>query len=700
MALSYCTIIFIFIQSSIIIVNSSPVVQIKVKRSNICDNVKCLPGYQCCEEGRDACGGNECEQCIDGTFSSGEVGGICQNCHHCLHGENKIEECTREKDTVCECPYGKYITSSRVCLSCEKCGEEDCKKVCNVTTTPKPPARTTTQKTTIPAETTEHPTDPEKKSSPWKNIYLLPILLFLLIIGIIVLCCKFNEKFRKFLENLFPGYSFGIIHKKFAEGDNKIQDEKSDITLVNMAGGEDSVPSDEKKSQETMSASCKNDVDKPKAIEEQEPLMKSDDVFVKKGSGNLGKSAALKKRFPRRRSSTSSLPDVPENRQLSVVLRKWCYQDRARVEPEHVSEISKHIGKEVARIGFMLGLTNGEVETIEHNHKSDLSRQNLVVLQIWLEKRGVSATKSVLARALNSIGRPELALKHLWTDQEWKQGMQAVNKESTFWKRRKSRELVIKLDSDYFDGKDWEMQSTWQGIWEIMLENDFGNFRQLKLACGAVELQQPPLEGAESCPYFKGNLCLDQNAEQLIDSEFIHLKPVCVSDGVNCLFSAASVIYYGSEDNFLELKLRTVIELAYHKDHYMRQKALIKCIKAEYALTKLEENDVLTKPKDVEANFENSIRQTLSEQNLFSLQGNSIQLFGLASVLNCNIQSVFPTMGASETSPLNVLITPRKEQENPATVFIMWSRHTPLPEDGQFVPNHFVPLLQEPPTIN
>ncbi|XP_071959969.1 uncharacterized protein [Antedon mediterranea] len=419
-------------------------------------------------------------------------------------------------------------------------------------------------------------------------------------------------------------------------------------------------------------------------------LMNTNGSSIHQTNGSSSKGV---KKVRRRRSSTSSLPDVSEDAPLSGDLPEWCKHDNTMVKCEDISDISRHIGKEVTRIGVILGLTTGEVETIEHDHKFDISRQNLVVLQEWKRMKGVHATKGVLAHALYKIGRGELAKKYLWPEQEWDQGILIT---TTFWGTRKSQELEIN-DSGYFRNKDWTVQRTWQGIWNIMLENNFGSFRQLKLACGTVELQQPHLKCIQRCPLFQTSIHgLDRNAlglSPIYYSSFKYLFPVSVSHGVNCLFSAASVIYYGSEDNFLELKIRTVVELAYHKDYYLNQETLINCMEAEYALTKLEEKDTSFKSTDIEARFENLVRKTLIKQNVFSLQGNSMHLFGLASVFNCNIQSVYPTIGASQPSPLNVLITPRKKIENPATVFIMWSRHTPKAEYEHFIPNHFVPLF-------
>ncbi|XP_071961266.1 uncharacterized protein [Antedon mediterranea] len=714
----------------------------------------------------------------NGTFSSGEVGEYCENCHNCLHGEDKIKDCTREKDTVCECPYGKYITSFSTCVPCDECNEKDCKIVCN-TTTPKStatplkqsttPARTivmttpsqkTTTSTSIPPTTNN-----QEEGSSWKDIYLVPIIsssvFVIFVIGGLCICarrslCCWTRESREFWRNYCPwcckttgieGGNEGIAvsqgNKKSTmcnilagccitvqqtgagdnagkqnESDNVERNKKTTATAniqlkhVKIKGssvhihGTSATGNDNVQNTTTPAQGAGDCVSTDSVFEEEndktegtdnpekKPLMNPNGSSVKQtnGSSRKGKRSLMSQRL-----SISSLPDLPEDGPLS--LPSWCYQDNARVQKEHILNIAPHIGKEVTRMGLKLNFTNGEMETIEHKHDSDLLKQNLVVLQQWVEKTGVHAKKGVLAQALDDVGKAEFAMKHLWSDQEWKQGMSKITKKPTFWGRRKSQELEVKLDSGYFRGKDWTKQSTWQGIWDIMLENDYGSFRQLKLACGTVELQQPRLDGVQRCPYFNpSSHSLDQDSVPRMNSQCENRKPVSVPHGVNCLFSAASIIYSGSEDHFLELKLRTVIELTYHKDYYLNQETLIHCIKAEYALSP-EENIKLTKPKHIEAHFESLVRKTLGNQSDFSLLGNSIHLFGLASVLNCNIQSIYPTMRASQQSPLNVLITPRKKEiEDPTTVFIMWSRHTPLPEDGQFVPNHFVPLLQIPTT--
>ncbi|XP_071959970.1 uncharacterized protein [Antedon mediterranea] len=161
--------------------------------------------------------------------------------------------------------------------------------------------------------------------------------------------------------------------------------------------------------------------DRPAArteIPEQNVLMNPNGNSIQQTNGRSHKGV---KKVMRRRSSTSSLPDVSEDAPLSGDLPEWCKHDNTMVKCEDILDISRHIGKEVARIGVILGLTTGEVETIEHDHKFDLSRQNLVVLQEWKGQKGVHATKGVLAHALHKIGRGELAKKYLWPEQEWKQ---------------------------------------------------------------------------------------------------------------------------------------------------------------------------------------------------------------------------------------------------------------------------------------
>ncbi|XP_033123451.1 uncharacterized protein LOC117122087 isoform X2 [Anneissia japonica] len=436
---------------------------------------------------------------------------------------------------------------------------------------------------------------------------------------------------------------------------------------------------------------------------EAQPLLNQGRNDSASGS-NVQNGASVVKLGPppksRRRLSSSNLPPVPEDTEVqstaseTFVLPDWCFSDASRVTKDHISVLSRKIGSKGILVAGLLDLHKGEVENIEHNHKSDLVRQNYEILYLWLDKKGVVATKKILAKALVNVGIPQEAT-HLWPDRElYPVTPTTPQNESVFWKRRSSNDTNIKVDTSAFDKMDWTDRNTWYTITKQIRDNDYGGFQQLCFACGGVELKLPKYKRLKKFPNLSDNLHLkiDKYANTLMNSDLQTLTAIVVANNGNCLFSTASIIAFGSSNHCCQLRLRTFIELCYHKDYYLHQKSLMQCIKAEYSLTKMEDDNKLSYSA-IEGIYEGCVRDTLNENLPFSLHGNSIQLFGLASVLGCNIQTVYPT---NDQNPLNALIPPRDLSiENPITVYVMWSRHTPLSEDELFHPNHFVPLLKK-----
>ncbi|CAC5420855.1 unnamed protein product [Mytilus coruscus] len=83
---------------------------------------------------------------------------------------------------------------------------------------------------------------------------------------------------------------------------------------------------------------------------------------------------------------------------------------------EIVDSLASKIGQKFFQLGIELGLSIGELETIQEDHRSDLAAQNKKVLYEWRKDRSVKPTIGVLAQALVNIGRGAKCLEDIIED--------------------------------------------------------------------------------------------------------------------------------------------------------------------------------------------------------------------------------------------------------------------------------------------
>ena len=108
-------------------------------------------------------------------------------------------------------------------------------------------------------------------------------------------------------------------------------------------------------------------------------------------------------------------------------------------------------------------------------------------------------------------------------------------------------------------------------------------FKTLVDACVIVERLLPPLQTPSSVVHRP--LSIDFCSCGLIPlehvSEFVALKTF--GDG-NCCFRAASLMLFGNELYHLELRVRTIVELAKHSFYYLADCEVIPRMEAEMAM--------------------------------------------------------------------------------------------------------------------
>ncbi|XP_019641649.1 PREDICTED: receptor-interacting serine/threonine-protein kinase 1-like [Branchiostoma belcheri] len=84
------------------------------------------------------------------------------------------------------------------------------------------------------------------------------------------------------------------------------------------------------------------------------------------------------------------------------------------VQEEDFQEIQEHIGWKWKNVAKRLGLSDGQIDGIEHDHKEEpLSEKVYQMLRKWKQLKGDSATVAVLIQALEQEGLHDVADKIL-----------------------------------------------------------------------------------------------------------------------------------------------------------------------------------------------------------------------------------------------------------------------------------------------
>ncbi|XP_051955122.1 vertnin-like [Xyrauchen texanus] len=169
------------------------------------------------------------------------------------------------------------------------------------------------------------------------------------------------------------------------------------------------------------------------------------------------------------------------------------------------------------------------------------------------------------------------------------------------------------------------------------------------------------------------------------------LPLVCKGEG-NLLFDAASMLLVGSTSLSLELQVRTVVEMLLWKQYYLcgmiDSKVMLQA--ARFSLCAEETQDMLNLSIQVlEAIFDADVKASCFPGSF----ANMWHVYALASVLQCNIYSVYPMFNLKIRPYFNRLIRPRtwlKDTEL-LTLHIMWSGE--LEAGSVFKPRNFVALI-------
>ena len=154
--------------------------------------------------------------------------------------------------------------------------------------------------------------------------------------------------------------------------------------------------------------------------------------------------------------------------------------------------------------------------------------------------------------------------------------------------------------------------------------------------------------------------------------------PYTAADNGSCLFNSVSLSLCGSQEMATELRVRTCIEIVMKKN----------------AITALPIASNLTW---VSPNYITSVMDCASQSGWSSIW----TIFALAEAIGRPIQSIYlPLNGLNDFSYkfLNLSVIPQNCKDPNDQITVMWTRTTFHDPSKTFVPNHFAPLIKDPPT--
>lgn len=194
----------------------------------------------------------------------------------------------------------------------------------------------------------------------------------------------------------------------------------------------------------------------------------------------------------------------------------------------------------------------------------------------------------------------------------------------------------------------------------------------------------------------KGNFVpdIDEKSQKLIPTGKLNGKYVALltkGDG-NCLYRAASILAFGDESKHLEMRVRTVVELACNKSHYLnvpnieeRIRAIERYIQRKSSREGRDKCSGELNKSVLEVEFEEEVRDTCK----YSAWASDWHLQVLPTVFRRPVKIIFPE-GIRGLDEFFNDIRPRDRCAVLEPLVIMWTSTEPSDEK---VLNHFVPLV-------
>lgn len=177
--------------------------------------------------------------------------------------------------------------------------------------------------------------------------------------------------------------------------------------------------------------------------------------------------------------------------------------------------------------------------------------------------------------------------------------------------------------------------------------------------------------------------------------------PVVVNGDGNCLPRTASVLAFGNEQRYTEMRCRIIIELIENKETYLSIDHLNKCIdlpgnesasllKTYCMFSEKYIPGTRTTRKAITKVFEEEVVAICVDKAYMGIW----QLFAVSSVLHCKIFSVYPALGSAlYQMTMNRLIPPIDDRHKESLGCVVWTSTRNDMTARNWLPNHFVPLV-------
>ncbi len=248
--------------------------------------------------------------------------------------------------------------------------------------------------------------------------------------------------------------------------------------------------------------------------------------------------------------------------------------------------------------------------------------------------------------------------------------------------------MATDLRQEYFADQQAEMAQC--STWEDML-----------ILCQNMDLSSHPLPQTLYPDELQSRAThqISKNLIKQITDLQPGLNPICAYGDGNCLYRSISLIFFGNEDSHIEMRVRTIKELAVNSQYYTSGDFVDQL---EYSA-----NDTFKYIMNVSLNLsgEFTIEDYKSEICSNAKLGTFASFLHLLATANWTgrpLLSIYPKVSnpGLNRRTMNQLIYPLGNlycpEESKDVLMIMWTRTVQMSTQG-WSPNHFVPVIQEPP---
>lgn len=171
----------------------------------------------------------------------------------------------------------------------------------------------------------------------------------------------------------------------------------------------------------------------------------------------------------------------------------------------------------------------------------------------------------------------------------------------------------------------------------------------------------------------------------------------------NCLFNSASILLVGNESLSLELRLRTVIELATNVEYYSSHPHFQKKLKtyggkSDFTMEGLYYVAAFTRESEAandRKGFTEGIKKEITITSANRRYAGTLQICALASVIGFQIKMVYPDKALQILPMFHGTINPRVAcNHNHEAKSILWTNTNGWDRKELFHSNHFVPVIK------